>query len=162
MPVEETEEPRRHVPGSGPRGPRRFDSVTRGAHQTRGRLRSHPVAGPAYRITVGIVGALVVLLGLVLVPFPGPGWLIVIIGLLILASEFAWAQRLLDFVKAKVHDWTTWMAARSWPVRLGVGLATAVFVGAILYTTAYLIGLPGWIPGWLVPPLPGIEQYSSW
>jgi len=37
------------------------------------------------------------LLGLALVPLPGPGWLIVFLGLGIMATEFAWAERLLDF-----------------------------------------------------------------
>jgi Putative transmembrane protein (PGPGW) len=102
---------------------------------------------------VGILGTLIVVIGLVLVPFPGPGWLIVIVGLLILASEFAWAQRLLDVVRSRV---------RSWPVRLLVALATAAFVGAVLYVMALLTTIPGWVPGWLVPPLPGLEQFSTW
>ena len=111
---------------------------------------------------MGVVGALVVALGLVLVPFPGPGWLIVIVGLLILASEFVWAQRLLDLVKAKVKAWSDWITDQSLPVRLVVGLATAVFVGAVLYAMAYYVGVPGWVPGWIVPPLPGLEGSSSW
>ncbi len=96
-----------------------------------------------------------VLLGLVLVPFPGPGWLIVILGLLILASEFTWAQRLLDFVRDKVRAWTEWMKRQSLAVRMAVGLATAAFVGAVLYGVALLLGVPSWIPGQIVPPLPG-------
>jgi uncharacterized protein (TIGR02611 family) len=111
---------------------------------------------------VGIVGALIVALGLLLVPFPGPGWLIVIVGLLILASEFTWAQRLLDVVRRRLRAWTDWMAAQSWPVRITVALATAVFVGAVLYVVALVLGLPGWVPGWIVPPLPGLEALSSW
>jgi uncharacterized protein (TIGR02611 family) len=31
--------------------------------------------------------------------FPGPGWAVIIIGLIILATEYAWAKRLLDPVK---------------------------------------------------------------
>ncbi len=103
-----------------------------------------------------------VLLGLVLVPFPGPGWLIVILGLLILASEFTWAQRLLDFVRDKVRAWTEWMKRQSLAVRMAVGLATAAFVGAVLYGVALLVGVPSWIPGQIVPPLPGLEEYSTW
>ncbi len=103
-----------------------------------------------------------VALGLVLVPFPGPGWLIVIVGLLILASEFRWAQRLLAVVQTQVRAWTDWITAQSWPVRLLVGLVTMAFVAGVLYATAALLGLPGWIPGWIVPPLPGLEQLSTW
>lgn len=111
---------------------------------------------------MGIVGVLIVAIGLAAIPFPGPGWLIVIVGLLILASEFTWAQRLLDVVRSRVRAWTTWMGQQSRLVRLLVALATALFVGAVLYAMALLVGVPGWVPGWLVPPLPGLESFSTW
>ena len=47
------------------------------------------------RIIVGIVGGLVTLVGVVALVAPGPGWLIIFTGLGILASEFAWAARVL-------------------------------------------------------------------
>jgi uncharacterized protein (TIGR02611 family) len=51
------------------------------------------------RILVTIVGVLVVLIGIVLIPLPGPGWAIVFGGLAILATEYVWAQRLLSYAK---------------------------------------------------------------
>lgn len=48
------------------------------------------------RAFIGIVGGVVVLIGIILIPYPGPGWLVVFAGLAILATEFAFAQRLLD------------------------------------------------------------------
>ena len=103
-----------------------------------------------------------VIVGLLMVPFPGPGWFVVILGLLILGSEFVWARRLLGVVRVQVRAWTEWMGRQSWYVRLAVGLATAAFVGLVLYLTARFIGLPTWMPGQIVPPLPGLEQYSDW
>ena len=47
------------------------------------------------RVIVGIVGGLVTLVGVVALVAPGPGWLIIFTGLGILASEFAWAARVL-------------------------------------------------------------------
>jgi len=41
------------------------------------------------------VGGLVTLIGVVALVAPGPGWLIIFTGLGILASEFAWAARVL-------------------------------------------------------------------
>jgi len=48
---------------------------------------------------VTIAGVLVVLIGIVLIPLPGPGWAIVFGGLAILATEYVWAQRLLSYAK---------------------------------------------------------------
>ena len=54
------------------------------------------------RIAITIAGFLVVLLGLIMIPLPGPGWLIVFLGLGILAREYVWAERLLNTAKQKV------------------------------------------------------------
>jgi uncharacterized protein (TIGR02611 family) len=51
------------------------------------------------RILVTIVGVLVLLIGIILIPLPGPGWAIVFGGLAILATEYVWAQRLLAYAK---------------------------------------------------------------
>ena len=47
------------------------------------------------RVLVGFVGGLVTLIGVVALVAPGPGWLLIFTGLGILASEFAWAARVL-------------------------------------------------------------------
>ncbi len=54
------------------------------------------------RIAVTIAGFVVVVAGAILIPLPGPGWLIVFGGLAILATEYVWARRLLNYAKAKV------------------------------------------------------------
>jgi len=51
------------------------------------------------RILVGFIGGLVTLVGVVALVTPGPGWLIVFTGLGILATEFAWAARVLTSAK---------------------------------------------------------------
>ena len=48
------------------------------------------------RVAAAIGGFLVVLLGIVLIPLPGPGLLVVAVGLAVLALEFAWAEQLLE------------------------------------------------------------------
>jgi uncharacterized protein (TIGR02611 family) len=45
------------------------------------------------RFLVGAAGFLVVAVGIVLMPLPGPGVLIVLAGVLILATQFEWAER---------------------------------------------------------------------
>lgn len=51
------------------------------------------------RVLVGVVGGLITFLGVVALVAPGPGWLIIFTGLGILASEFAWAARVLTSAK---------------------------------------------------------------
>ncbi|HET6929156.1 MAG TPA: PGPGW domain-containing protein [Candidatus Acidoferrum sp.] len=40
-------------------------------------------------------------LGAVMLVTPGPGWLVIFLGLTLLAAEFVWARRLMDRMKAK-------------------------------------------------------------
>src|SRR4051812_34935719 len=86
------------------------------------RIRANPTGRLALKIGIGVLGGLVVVIGIILIPFPGPGWAIVILGLAILSLEFAWAKRLLDFTKRHVQSWTHWIARQSWPVRCLVGV----------------------------------------
>jgi uncharacterized protein (TIGR02611 family) len=51
---------------------------------------------------VFVVGWFIVVAGLLLVPLPGPGWLIVFVGLSLLATEFVWAVRLQAWVRQQL------------------------------------------------------------
>ncbi|WP_053387249.1 TIGR02611 family protein [Leucobacter japonicus] len=97
-------------------GRRRRRRLAAGAARLRAAIRTRPWLDAAYRVTATVVGALVVLIGLILVPLPGPGWLIVFFGLAILGSEFHWARRLLGWARATVargaERWRSWRAAR--------------------------------------------------
>lgn len=53
------------------------------------------------RIAVFAVGVALVACGVALLVLPGPGLLVIIAGLAVLATEFAWAERLLDQAKAQ-------------------------------------------------------------
>src|SRR5215207_5513233 len=85
------------------------------------RIRANPTGRLALKVGIGVLGSIVVAVGIVLIPFPGPGWAIVIVGLAILALEFAWAKNLLDFTRRHVQSWTHWIARQSLPVRAVVG-----------------------------------------
>jgi Putative transmembrane protein (PGPGW) len=47
------------------------------------------------RVVVGVIGGTIVLIGIALIVLPGPAFIVIPLGLLILGSEFAWARRLL-------------------------------------------------------------------
>lgn len=115
----------------------------------RKRLAANAPINHAYRVGVGIVGFIVLIGGAAAIPLPGPGWLIVIGGLFILATEFTWAERLLEFTKRRVKSWTDWVTAQPVWVRALIGLATAAFVYGVLVITLHLTGVPDWIPDWV-------------
>jgi uncharacterized protein (TIGR02611 family) len=115
----------------------------------RRRLAARRSTNHVYRIGVGLVGGLIVALGLAAIPLPGPGWLIVFAGLFVLASEFPWAEQVLEFTKKQVTRWTDWVGAQSVWVRVLIGLATAAFVYGVLVLILHVLGVPGWVPGWV-------------
>lgn len=73
-----------------------FDTGER--EETVEEARAH-IAVRAGRMTLGFT---VVLLGIVLLPLPGPGWLIIAGGFAILAQDFAWADRVLRYIRRRV------------------------------------------------------------
>ncbi|GLY05719.1 hypothetical protein Acsp01_60980 [Actinoplanes sp. NBRC 101535] len=99
------------------------------------RIRTTPTGRLALKIGVGALGGLVTLVGIVLIPLPGPGWAIVILGLAILAVEFHWARGVLAFTRRHVTSWTQWIARQSLPVRGLVGLLGMVFISAVVWAS---------------------------
>ena len=115
----------------------------------RRRLAARRTVDHAYRVGVGIVGGLIVAVGIAAIPLPGPGWLIVFAGLFVLATEFLWAERLLEFTKGQVQRWTDWAGRQPVWIRLLIAAATAAFVYGVLVVTLHVTGVPGWAPGWV-------------
>jgi hypothetical protein len=56
------------------------------------------------RVGVTIAGFLVLLAGAAMLVLPGPGIVVIIAGLAILATEYVWAQRLLRLAKEKANQ----------------------------------------------------------
>jgi uncharacterized protein (TIGR02611 family) len=105
-------------------------------------IRANPTGRIALKIVIAIGGALVVALGAVLIPLPGPGWLIVIAGLAIWAVEFHWAKRLLTFTRHNVRSWSKWVGRQSLPVRLMLGAVGLVFVSVVVWASLkYSLGI---------------------
>jgi len=51
------------------------------------------------RLSRIIGGFTLLLIGVVMLVTPGPGWLVIFLGLGLLAAEFVWARRLMDRIK---------------------------------------------------------------
>ncbi len=56
------------------------------------------------RVAITIAGFAVLLAGLAMLVLPGPGIVVIIAGLAILATEYVWAQRLLKIAKEKANQ----------------------------------------------------------
>ncbi len=56
------------------------------------------------KVATAVVGAVVVIIGIILIPLPGPGSLVILGGLAILATEFPSAQRLVDRMKQRARE----------------------------------------------------------
>jgi uncharacterized protein (TIGR02611 family) len=76
------------------------------------------------RIAVTIAGFAVLLAGLVMMVTPGPGVLGIIAGLAILATEYAWAEHMLD--KAKEKAGQAAKVATGSPLRVALAVAGTV------------------------------------
>jgi uncharacterized protein (TIGR02611 family) len=98
----------------------------------RQRVRSTRTGRLTVQILVGLLGLIVVVVGIILIPFPGPGWLIVLAGLAIWAIEFVWAQRLLRFTRSKLESWWHWLGRQNLVVRGLAGLVGLLFVGTVV------------------------------
>ncbi len=121
-------------------------------------IRRRPGLNRIYRIAIGLAGTAIVAAGIVLLPFPGPGWVVIFLGLAVLATEFEWAKRLSRFAREKVSAWTAWLGRQSWPVRVLAGLATVLVVLGAIYLALRITGVPGWVPGSWVRAIPGLSQ----
>jgi hypothetical protein len=51
------------------------------------------VAAPLRKLIIALIGGTVLLIGIALSALPGPAFIVIPIGLAILATEFAWAKR---------------------------------------------------------------------
>lgn len=60
----------------------------------------------ARRIAIGVVGATVLLLGIVMIVTPGPAFVVIPVGLAILSIEFTWARLWLARMRKTISEQT--------------------------------------------------------
>ena len=99
----------------------------------------------AKKIAIGIVGGVVLVAGIIMIPYPGPGWLVVFAGLGILSTEFEWAQRVLHFARGKYDAWQDWLGRQHSTVKILFWLLTAT----VVVLTIWLLNGYGFVNGWL-------------
>ena len=107
----------------------------------RARVHRLPGGRTVWRVGVALIGLLVILVGIVLLPLPGPGWLIIFLGLGMWATEFTWARQLLRFTRRMVWEWTAWVRRQPRWEQLAVGAAFLAFAAAVIVGSWYLVGM---------------------
>lgn len=106
------------------------------------------------KVLVGFVGWVVLLAGIVMIPYPGPGWVVVFIGLSILATEFAWARSVHTYARGKYDAWGDWMSRQPGYVKAIFWVLTA----ATVIVTVWLLNGYGLIDTWLHLGLPWLHS----
>ncbi len=109
-------------------------------------IRRNRTADVAYRTGVFVFGWLIVLAGLAMLFLPGPGWAAIFVGLAVLATEYAWAHRLLGSAKERAQrakERAMDPARRRQMTVLGIAVALAAAGVAYWYVASYGLTLDG-------------------
>jgi uncharacterized protein (TIGR02611 family) len=85
-----------------------------------------------WRIFIGVLGGTVTVLGAIALVGPGPGVLILLAGLGILASEFAWASRAMNKTKSMAQTAADKVGIPTW-------IKYLIFAGAALFSILVII-----------------------
>ena len=145
----------------------------RESKRRRRRRHSNPAVALTRKIVVTTVGSTVMLAGIIMLVTPGPAFVLIPIGLAILATEWDWADRWLQKAKDQARKAKANSDAMDPKVRRRrlIILATT-FVLVVGAVTAYVltygwptVAIDGWdwvqgIAGWL-PELPGPTAESK-
>jgi uncharacterized protein (TIGR02611 family) len=67
-------------------------------------IRSRRLLHLSWQVLVFVIGLAVVVAGIIMLPLPGPGWVVIFGGMAIWATEFVWAQLVLRWTKRKVTE----------------------------------------------------------
>lgn len=80
----------------------------------------------ARKVFLGTLGVVLLLIGIAGLVLPGPGLLIMFAGVAVLALEFEWAERRVDYIRDRAMDAAEYGVA-TWP-RILISVAGAVGV----------------------------------
>lgn len=101
--------------------------------RVRARVRRLPGGWVLWRVGITIVGVAIVAIGVVLLPLPGPGWVIIFAGLGVLATEYSWAAALLERVRRFFERWKRWVESRPVWARGLMGVLGVLIVAAVVF-----------------------------
>jgi uncharacterized protein (TIGR02611 family) len=105
----------------------------------RSKMRSNPITDVAWKSVVATIGVTLLAVGLVMLVTPGPGWATIFLGLVVLASEFAWASRLVAPVRARILKA---VSGRKRPRLIWFVIVALVSIAALIATYWVYINFP--------------------
>lgn len=103
------------------------------------------IGGQLRKVAILIVGSFVLIAGIAMLALPGPGMVVIIVGLVILAQEFTWAERLLDIAVEKVAAANVRAQESKHGKRMlaasGLGLIVAGVVAIVVISKYWYVGV---------------------
>lgn len=112
-------------------------------------VRGHyrPPAGLVKKITFGILGGLLLVAGVALLILPGPGLLLVLAGLLVLANAFPAAQRFVAPVRRRAMHAAEESVSSPVRVLFSVGTGLVLIAAGVVWGLRPDLPLGGWATG---------------
>ena len=136
-PASKADDPRRTEPGEDfdPPGP---DWLYRLRQRIAGDSKLRQAI---WRVVITALGGGVLLAGIAMLVFPGPGWAAIFLGLAILASEYVWAHRLLIFTKEKAQGAASAAISRENRKRtIAIGVIVVLLIASLVSWYVYYNG----------------------
>ncbi|ALG83969.1 TIGR02611 family protein [Gordonia phthalatica] len=122
------------------------------------RVRHETKYGWVLRYVTIVVGFLVTAVGVITIPYPGPGWAIVFLGLLILSQELEWAAKLRHRIMRLLNDFYAKYIDGNRLAQAALASGTCAIVLGTLWVTGAANVAQHWVGldyGWLKSPLFG-------
>ena len=100
-------------------------------------FKKTPIGRLVRRVIIGLIGGLITVFGAVALVGPGPGILIVLAGLGILATEFAWAARVMVHTRTYAQKAADKAGIPKWAqlAMIAVGAVVSIIVIIFLVST---------------------------
>ncbi|HEX2293041.1 MAG TPA: PGPGW domain-containing protein [Gaiellaceae bacterium] len=113
--------------------------------RVRARRDRHRERHGLYRVVFAVLGFVVLAAGVVMLVTPGPGIPVIVVGLGMLALEFAWAERWLERILDRVEQAVDQVTQGSPPRRaivlaVGVAALVAIVVMVVVWDIPYFPG----------------------
>jgi uncharacterized protein (TIGR02611 family) len=99
----------------------------------------------SWQVCIFVIGLAVVVAGIIMLPLPGPGWVVIFGGMAIWATEFVWAQLVLRWTKRKVTE----AAQRALDPKVRRRNITLTAIGLVIVTA--ILGVYLWKFGFEMP-----------